>query len=143
MSDPDRLEREIEEILGRIDEFPDAGARRRRTTQRLLRQAAERVSDAQRSVMRTLARFSVSQVMLLSFLLILGSLFFRRVAPPMMAWVLYAGIVLFVSSFAIMVFGGRRASTAEPTWRGRPIRTRTTASPGERLRRWWRERTRS
>ena len=104
---------------------------------------ANAVAETQRSVARTLARFSVSQVMLLSFLLILGSLFLRRL--PFTQWVLYLGIVLFVASFAILVFGGGRGSTrAEQNWRGRPVAPRRDVPTlGERLRGWWQDTTRS
>jgi len=141
MSDSNRLEREIEEILGKIEQFPDAQTRRKRSRSRVLQQIGAAISDGQRALVRELARFSMSQVMLLSFLLILGSLFFRRAAPLMMSWVLYAGIVLFVSSFAFMLFSGRGSSSTEPKWRGRPVRS-AMPTLSQRLRGWWSARSR-
>ena len=138
MSDSNRLEREIEEILGKIEHFPEAEARRSRLRRRVLRQIGAAISDGQRALMRQLARFSNSQVMLLSFLLIIGSLFFRRTSPVVTSWMLYAGIVLFVSSFAIMMFGSR----VQPKWRGRSVRYQTGTTISERLRLWWNTRTR-
>ena len=148
MSDSNRLEREIEEILGKIEQFPDAKTRRRRSTNRALQQFAAGISDRMHGLARQLSRFSISQVMLLSFLLILGSLFFRRAAPGLMAWVLYAGIALFVASFAISVFGGGRSSAGgPPKWRGRTIKYQNRPyqsgpSITDRLRFWWNARTR-
>ena len=142
MSDSNRLEREIEEILGKIEQFPDAESRRRRWMNRLLRRIGPVIAERQRAVARALARFSMAQVMLLSFLLILGSLFFRRVMPGMMAWVMYAGIVLFVTSFAFMLFGGRGASSPQPRWRGRAIRAESSPALRQRLKYWWKARTR-
>ena len=145
MSDSNRLEREIEEILGKIEQFPDAQARQKRARNRVVQQMATAISDRQRAIARELSHFSMSQVMLASFLLILGSLFFRPAAPLVTAWVLYAGIVLFVTSFAFMVFGGRGSSTgsSQQLWRGRPIQTSSGPSLSQRLRSWWETRTRS
>ena len=142
MSDSNRLEREIEEILGKIEQFPDADSRRRRSRSRALQQFGAAVSDRQRAVMRWLSRFTMSQVMLASFILIIGSLFFRRAAPGLTAWVLYAGIILFVTSFAILVFSKGGTSAGDPKWRGRTVRYQATPTLSERLRRWWSARTR-
>ena len=142
MSDTNRLEREIEEILGKIEQFPNAPSRRRRWTNHLLGRIGPAISERQRALARVLARFSMSQVMLLSFLLILGSLFFRRVSPVMMSWVMYAGIALFVASFAFMMFRGRGSSAQQPQWRGRAIRAESSAALSQRLKYWWRTRTR-
>jgi len=142
MPDSNRLEREIEEILGKIEQFPDAGTRRRRSMNRAAQQFGAAISDRVRGVVRQVARFSISQVMILSFILILGSLFFRRAAPGMMTWVLYAGIILFITSFAISMFGGRGRASASTKWRGRTIQYQSSPSLGERLRFWWNTRTR-
>ncbi len=142
MSESNRLEREIEEILGKIEHFPTAETRQARVRKRVLRQIGAAISERQRALMRQLSRFSISQVMLVSFLLILGSLFFRRASPVMMSWVLYAGIVLFVSSFAIMMFSGQGAASTQQKWRGRPIRYQSGPALSQRLRHWWSARTR-
>lgn len=145
MSDSNRLEREIEEILGKIEQLPSAPPRRTRPVNRTLLRIGAAISERQRAIARGLARFSVSQVMLTSFLVILTALFFRRAAPVLMAWVLYAGIVLFVTTFAFMVFGGRsgNGSVSGPQrWRGRPIEPTATPSIRLRLRNWWTTRSR-
>lgn len=136
MADPDRLEREIEEILGKIEQFPTE-TRGRRARQRALRQLGGAISNRQRAAARQLARISISQVMLLSFLIILGAFFFRRMSPLAMDWLLYAGIILFVSSFAILIFGGGHHRSTEQKWRGRTIRYDTGPTFSQRLRRWW------
>jgi len=142
MPDSNRLEREIEEILGKIEQFPDAGTRRRRSTNRALQRVGAAVSERVRGIARQLSRFSISQVMLLSFILIIASLFFRRAAPGMMTWVLYAGIILFITSFAISMLG-RGGSSSTPRWRGRNIQYQSSSpSLSQRLRYWWNTRTR-
>jgi len=137
--DSDRLQGEIEEILSKIEHFPDAESRRARARHRYLRTLFSAIADRQRAVAGGLGRFSVSKMMLVSFLLILGSFFFRRFTPIVMNWVFVAGIVLFVSSFAILMFArGRGGGSVEQRWRSREIRYSTRRSRlAERLRRWW------
>ncbi len=136
--DSDRLEREIEEILSKIEHFPDAETRRTRARKRALRGFGGAIAERQRAFAKALGRISIGQVMLISFLMILAAFFFRGFGP--MSWLLYAGIILFVSSFAIMVFarGGGSRGTVEQRWRGREIRYSTRGtSLSQRLRRWW------
>lgn len=151
MGEPDRLEREIEEILGKIENFPGPEARRARKP--LGRPVGDAVAKRRQAVARELSRVSISQVMLFSFLLILGSFFFRQ-AGVVAVWALYGGVILFVVSFAIMMFGnrGRLSGRQETVWRGRNISYGASARPSARghvagqratptllthLRRWW------
>jgi hypothetical protein len=141
----DRLEREIEEILDKIEHFPTPESRRARARKRYFRQLGASISERQRAFASQLGRISISQVMLISFLMILGSLFFRRVIPVATPWLLYAGIILFVTSFAILMFsrGSRSTGGSQQRWRGREIDTGYhQPSPLLRLRRWWSSRTR-
>lgn len=139
MSGNDRLEREIEEILGKIEHFPGPESRAKRARRRILQRAGYAVADRVRAVARELSRISMSQVMLLAFLMILFSFVFRRANPLMMNWVLYAGIILFVSAFAILVFTrrGGGGGTVEQNWRGRTIRYQTGPTLSQRIRRWF------
>ena len=131
----DRLEREINEILGKIERFPEPQARRKQARKRALRNFGDAVSARQRAFTRELSRISLSQVMLASFLLILASLFFPGLAKQ---WVLFAGIVLFISSFALMMFGGRKRSyggSGQGYWRGRPV-SYSGERWNDRVKRW-------
>jgi len=134
----DRLEREIEEILDKIEKFPAPETRRARARRRVLRRIGGAIAERQRAVMRGLSRVSIGQVMLVAFLLILGSFFFRRFNAVLMQWALYAGIVLFISSFAILTFSRRGGGgTVQGQWRGREVRYRPGGpSLALRLRRW-------
>lgn len=136
MADSDRLEREIEEILGKIEQFP-VETRAARDRQRALHRAGDAISSRQHAFARELSRISISQVILLSFLMILGAFFFRAASPLVMDWLMYAGIILFVSSFAIMMFGGGRRRRSQQTWRGRTIDVQSGPTLSQRLRRWW------
>lgn len=144
MANNDRLEREIEEILGKIEQFPDKGARARRARQRNAGRVTSAVSAWQQGLARQLSRISVSQLMLASFLMILFAFFFRgRFLPgPLASWILIAGVILFVSAFAVMMFGKSRSRTVEQRWRGRTIEYRTGPTLSSRLRRWWASRAR-
>ena len=141
----DRLEREIEEILDKIEQFPSPESRRARARKRYFRQLGSSIGERQRAIASQLGRISISQVLLISFLLILGSLFFRRFNPAVAGWVLVAGVILFVTSFAILVFTRGSTSSSgsgarsQQRWRGREIQAGQYGrpSPIDRLRRWW------
>src|SRR5690606_2220646 len=109
MANNGRLEREIEEILGKIDQFPDAESRARRNRRRNTNRVTSRLSEIQRGIARRMGTISVSQLMLASFLLILFAFFFRGRGVPATAssWLLVAGVILFVSTFAVTIFGPR------------------------------------
>ncbi len=141
--DKDRLEREIEEILGKIEEFPSASQRRARQRKRAVGRLGETLAAQQQALLAWVSHIDMSQVMLLSFILILGSFFvLGRMSPLLSQWVLYAGVVLFISAFAMMMFG-RRGGAAQRSqyWRGKPIQYRQS-SIGDRARRWFRSRGR-
>jgi hypothetical protein len=146
MANNDRLEREIEEILGKIEQFPDAESRAKRTRRRNTNRITSRLSEVQRGIARRMGTISIGQMMLASFLLILFAFFFRgRGLPPTVAsWLLLAGVILFVSAFAVSIFGPRSrggSGTVEQRWRGRTIQYQTGSSFSSRIRRWWSSRT--
>ncbi|MQC17773.1 MAG: hypothetical protein DWG80_01710 [Chloroflexi bacterium] len=146
MANNDRLEREIEEILGKIEQFPDAESRAKRSRRRNTNRLTARLSEVQRGIARRMSGISVSQLMLASFLLILFAFFFRGRGLPSAAayWLLVAGVILFVSTFAVMIFTPRTRSgpTVEQRWRGRSIQYQTGPSLPARLRHWWSTRAR-
>ncbi len=136
---PDRLEREINEILAKIDQFPTPEQRRQRVAGKAIRNAGESFSARLHRFVRELSRISLSQMMLLAFLMILGSLFFRGFIPFAWPWMMYVGLVLFLTSFALMAIGGSRgggATRQQQYWRGRPV-SYNSDSLSQRMRRWW------
>ena len=134
--DNDRLEREINEILDKIEQFPTPERRRNRAFKRHLRRVGDAVSSRQRAIARELSRVSLSQLVLLAFLLILGSFFFRGFGLGQ--WVLFAGVALLVASGALLLFGGGSRGPTQRTqqWRGRTISYRSDGI-ATRLRRWF------
>jgi hypothetical protein len=141
----DRLEREINEILSNIEQFPDADQRKQRARRRVVSNFANSVSERQRTFMRRMSGVSLSQLMILSFLIILGSMFFREIVRISWPWMMYAGVLLFLATFALMMFGGSRGGRTVPRqqqyWRGRPMSYRQDAL-SYRLRRWFGRRSR-
>ena len=141
----DRLEREIEEILDKIDKFPSPESRRARARKQAIRRFGGAIAERQRAFASKLGRIQMSQVMLASFLLILGALFFRRLGPASQ-WMLYAGIILFVTSFAVLMLTRRSSpsgASSQERWRGRPVRpSQQSATLAERVQMWWRQRSR-
>ncbi|MDP6604904.1 MAG: hypothetical protein QF664_01395 [Dehalococcoidia bacterium] len=145
MPDDDRLEREINEILDKIERFPDPESRRARARKRIFRRLANAAAEKQRALARQLSRISIGQLMLISFLIILGSFFFSRFLGPVRTWTLLAGVILFVASFAIMVFSRGSSREGPPDgqyWRGREINYSSEPLLA-RLRRWFSNRRRS
>ena len=133
----DRLEREINEILNKIEQFPTPETRRNRALRRQLRHIGAAVAVRQRAVARELSRISLSQLILLGFLLILGSFFLVRLGGPIAQWLLIAGVVLLVASFGLMLFGGGRGGRGTTRqWRGRTI-AYDSDNLARRLRRWF------
>lgn len=134
-NDKDRLEREIEEILGKIEEFPSESERRARQRRRTMNRVSSNVTGWPQRQLARLSHIDMSQVMLLSFMLILGSFFLRSFSPLIMQWVLYLGVVLFIAAFA-MILMGRRGGGGSQYWRGKPIQYKQP-SMGDLARRWF------
>jgi VIT1/CCC1 family predicted Fe2+/Mn2+ transporter len=125
----DRIEREIEEILKKIDNFvPDKAAARRP-----VRKVSQPLNAAQGWVARRLAAISLNQVMGWSLLLVLATFFLREV--PGVTWVMIGGLIVFVTAFVLSLLGGGRPQTTEKRWRGEPI---DLSGPGwpDRLKAW-------
>lgn len=133
--DDDRLEREINEILDKIERFPDPESRRARARKRFLRRIAAGIADRQRALAKQLSGISVRQLMLAAFLIILGSFFFGRFLGPAKSWLLLAGVILFVTSFGIMVFTST-GPTQTQHWRGQEVSLRSE-SLASRIQRWF------
>ena len=138
--EPDRLEREIQEILDKIEQLPAPRPRRASGLQRSLRRFGDGVSAWQRTVVQELSRISLSQLVLLSFLLILGAFFIRGIGP-VGTWLMIAGVVLLVASLALMILGGGSARARTAQWRGRTISYKRDGL-AQRIRRWFSNRSR-
>ena len=140
----DRIKREIEDILSRLDDLP---AERKPIPFR--KRSSPPPGSLARGLIEPLTRISMRHVMLTALaLLVVG--FFTRGAWAFGQWMLIAGLVLFVSCFVISFFN-RGAPTArsprsprhEKRWRGQPMDLDPpTPTLSQRLRAWFGRRSR-
>lgn len=132
---PDNLEREVEEILRKLDKFvPDEGP-----LTRTRRRVGQTASDFLHAVLVRLSRVSLGQVMLVSVLLVVVAFLFGRGSPLLARWVIIGGVILFFTAFVLSLRGG--GSRNEKRWRGHVI---DLSEPGlaDRLRGWLQRRNR-
>jgi hypothetical protein len=110
---PDELEREIEEILSRIDEFPKESA-----FGRLRRRWAKRFRRWRGRLALRLPRISLGHVMVASVLLIILAYAFRSTAFGRYAFAV--GLLLLFFAVAASFFSARRPKQ-EKRWRGQVV----------------------
>ena len=133
----DKIQREIEEILNRLDEFvPEE-----RPPSRLRRRSSQLAGALGRALLRPVARISLRQVMLTSLALIVLAFFAMRIHPLFARYVIIAGVILFLTSFALSFVSRGSPPTVEKHWRGRPIEL-NEPSLADRLRAWLQARRR-
>lgn len=126
----DRIRREIEEILNRLDAFvPERKPPLRRGP-------GEVAASFARGAVDFLSRISLRHVMLTAVALIVLSLLARAAVPAVGTWLLVAGVILFLTAFALSFVGRGSPSAVEKRWRGRPLDLREPTF-GERLRAWF------
>ena len=135
----DRIEREIEEILRKIDDFVPEKPRsvRKRPADKSVpafnpqpRQAAAPRSTGSGG---SLARISLNQVMGWSLIAVLVAFF---LPIPGSGWVILAALLVFGVAFLLSRMGGGSSSRGvEKRWRGEPLDLRGP-SFAERIRDW-------
>lgn len=135
----DKIQREIEDILNKLDTFiPEESPASR---------VRRRSSDAASSVVHTLlapfAGISIRHIMLTALLIIVVGFVGMRVSPLIGRWMLVGGVILFLTSFALSLLGRNSAPgpTTERRWRGRPIDL-SEPSLGDRIRSWFQNKRR-
>jgi hypothetical protein len=138
----DKFEREIDEILSKIHDFPQRPAAPRRAGNRI----AQRIGGVQRSLAVRFSRISVSQVMLTAMGLMVLSYFFKAALAELWVYGLILGLILFFTAFALSLRpGGRSPGGSEPYFRGQPRSYYTRANNSQmyaRIRAWWRQQRR-
>ena len=110
----DRVEREIEEILRKIDNFVPERAKRP------ARRVGQPFAAAQVWIARNLARISLQKVMLWALIAFLVSFFFAR-AIPGGSWFMIGALIVFVTAFALSRLGGPTGPSTQKRWRGQPM----------------------
>jgi VIT1/CCC1 family predicted Fe2+/Mn2+ transporter len=126
----DRLQQEIEEILGKYKRFPLKEPLWRRIRRRLSRW----LSSVRQWSASHLPHITVGRVMLVGVAMIIVAYFFRFGSDSITRSIIVAGLILFVAAF---IFSLRRHPPyVEKRWRGRPVEI-GESGVGERLRSWW------
>jgi len=129
----DRIEREIEEILKKIDHFvPEK-------TRRPARRVSRPLSAAQGWLAHRLARISLNQVAMWALLVVIIAFFMRGV--PGGSWLLIGGLIVFVTALLLSRRGSGRTASAK-YWRERPIDLSGPSLP-DRIKGWIKGRKRS
>jgi VIT1/CCC1 family predicted Fe2+/Mn2+ transporter len=131
----DKIEREVEEILRKLDKFVPEESRLVRARRRL----GQATSDLARALLGRLSRISLGQIMLASLIVVVVAFFFRSASPTLARWAIIVGLLLFFSVFVLSLLGGR--SRYEKRWRGQVIDL-SEPSLGSRLRNWLQRRSR-
>ena len=125
----DRFEREIDEILRKIDDFIPDG--RRRPQQRKVNRP---MTGAQAWLGRTLSSISLGHVMLWSLLIFLGAFFLRAI--PGAGWLMIGALVVFATALVLQIMTpGAHRSAPDKRWRGQPIDYSTDSWPN-RIKAW-------
>jgi hypothetical protein len=137
MSD-DRIQREIEDILSKLDDLPAERKKRRG-----VRRKASNFGHSVQSALEPLTRISMGQLMLVSLGLVVLALVMMSINPMLGRWLVIAGIILFFTSFILSALGrGPRGSAPKQVkyWRDRPMTLDDDAGgPGffDRVRGWF------
>ena len=126
---PDRYEREIDEILRKIEDFLPEGGRPRPQ----VRKVSGGLSSAQTKFARFLSSISLNQVMLWSLLAFLAAFFLRGI--PGAGWVMIGALIVFVTAF-VLTLRTPGARTPEKRWRGQPVHYSTGPNWPTRLKSW-------
>jgi hypothetical protein len=133
---PNRIEREIEEILTRLDEFVPNERRSRRVGRR----AGAVLSGLQDRFMSWTRGVTGGHVVLAAAIVLIVALFLSGPFPTLSRLAVYAALTVF---FAAIVFSIRplRRRQATRFWRGQPVELRRPG-PLTQLRMFWRRRNR-
>lgn len=146
--EPDKVQREIEELLERLDNFvPEERLAAKIRSRRKQSRRAEPAGPGQLDRLgKRLSRITLGQVMLVGLGCMLIGWLFGGPLGPWSFWVTLTGIVLTVGAFVISLIngGGSRATIGgrvQKRWRGQVIEY-GDPSPMDRVRGWFRRRGR-
>jgi hypothetical protein len=123
----DRIEREIEEILRKLDNFVPEKARRP------ARRVGQPFVAAQGWLAHRIARISLNQVMMWALIVFIVTFFLR--AAPGFSWIMIGSLIVFATAFVLSRTGGRRAAESQKRWRGQPMNLSGPSWPN-RLKAW-------
>ena len=123
----DRVEREIEEILRKLDNFVPSKPRR------TPRHVGQPFAAAQSWFAHRLARISLQQVMMWSLLAVILTFLLRGIPGAYLLMVF--ALIVFVTAFILSARGGHAGPAAEKRWRGQPMELHGPSWPN-RIKAW-------
>ncbi len=132
---PDRIEREIEDILRKIDDFvPER-------TRRAARRANQPLSAAHGWLAHRISRISLNQVMMWALVAVVVSFIFR-LAIPGAGWVMLGSLIVLATAFLLSLRGGKGTNGGTTkSWRGQPLDLSGPSLPN-RIKGWFKGRNR-
>ena len=136
----DRIEREIEEILSKLEDLPegDSAPERRRPVSILAHRESRRASAAARPGARLGSRLNPATFLLAGAGTVIGGLLLSSVWAPLI-WAAFGGVVVFLGGFIAAFFRRPRPqeqAQANPNghfWRDRYINDAPSPGPLTRL----------
>ncbi len=130
----DKIKREIEDILNKLDKFvPDESA-----AEKVRRRSSGAVASVLRTILAPFTRISIQQVMLAALVIMVVGFLAMRIHPLYGRYVLIAGVILFLTSFALSFFSRSSdppQSSSDKRWRGQPINLDGPSLPN-RIKAW-------
>jgi hypothetical protein len=130
----DRFEREIEEILRKIDNFVPDKARRP------ARRVGQPFVTAQTWITRALSKISLRAVMMWALIAVVVTFFFRGI--PGAGWIMIGSLIVFATAFLLSRASGGRGSSTPKRWRGQPMDL-SGPSLADRIKAWIKGRKRA
>ena len=130
----DKIKREIEDILNKLDKFvPEESA-----AEKMRKRSSGVASSIVRAIFAPFTRISIQQVMLTALVIMVIGFLAMRVHPIYGRYVLIAGVILFMTSFGLSIFS-RSNDPPQPAgdkrWRGQPINLDGPSLPN-RIKAW-------
>lgn len=123
---PDRIQREVEELLAKLDTFPP-----RRPLWTRIRDGFSRAFQQLGGL--KLPSLSAGHVLLIAIAVIVGAWVLLPAGSGLGRWIIAGGIVAFIAAFLFSL--RRQSKPPEKYWRDRPLDLRRSSTPHTRS--WW------
>jgi hypothetical protein len=141
---PDKVQREIEELLDTLDNFVPEERLAQKIRGRYRRQQVERTTGPFKRIANRFSRVTAGQLMLAGIALLLIAYLMRNAIGDFFVLAVVVGLVALVAGFLLsLIFGSSRrtvtgGNTYEKRWRGQVIEYEEP--PANRLRNWFKGR---
>ncbi|MDG1839167.1 MAG: hypothetical protein P8J64_00265 [Dehalococcoidia bacterium] len=121
--DKPNIEDEINELLGKLDNFPkeQIDSANVKKFRKLSQQLIQLFQPIIRPASNMIAKITISNLVVVASVLILTSFFLRRIIP-FAIWGVPLGVAFLIAAFGMLVFGSRQTSIVEQNWRGKSIK---------------------